>query len=161
MSLRRSQHGFTLLEVMLAVAILALAMVALSQTLGASAKAYLNIDATRRAYMVAADKLTELQVYARWPAVGTSDDTATRGDREWWVHTKISAGPYPDTRRVDIDVGPIKNDEHLPLEYSLAGLIGKPATGNGQQGNGQQNQNGQNGGATPAPQPASKNLAGG
>lgn len=154
MNSHRSQRGFTLLEVMLAVAILALAMVALSQTLGASAKAYLNIDATRRAYMVASDKLVELQVYARWPAVGASDDTVTRGDREWWVHTKISAGPYPDTRRVDIDVGPIKDDEHLPLEYSLAGLIGKPAAGNGQQ-----SQNRQSGGAGTSS--GGKNLAGG
>ncbi len=155
MNAHRSQRGFTLLEVMLAVAILALAMVALSQTLGASAKAYLSIDATRRAYMVASDKLVELQVYARWPQVGASDDTVTRGDREWWVHTKISNGPYPDTRRVDIDVGPIKDDEHLPLEYSLAGLIGKPATGNGQQ-----SQSGQNGAANTSSS-ASKNLAGG
>lgn len=152
MSPRRSQQGFTLVEVVLAVAILALAMVALSQTLGASAKAYLNINATRQAYMVAADKLVELQVYSRWPAVGSSDDTITRGDQEWWVHTKISAGPYPGTRRVDIDVGRVKDEQHLPLQYSMVSLIGKPAEGDGLR------QRGSSGGTS---RPASQDLTGG
>lgn len=127
MSRRRGQGGFTLVEVMIAVAILALGMVALSQTLGASAKAYLHIAATTRAYEVAEDKLVELQVYQKWPAVGSSDDSVTRGHRQFWVHTKISAGPFPGTRRADIDVGRIRHDNKGPLEYSLAGLLGKPA----------------------------------
>ena len=156
MSRRRGQGGFTLVEVMIAVAILALGMVALSQTLGSSADAYLHIAATQRAYLIAEDKLVELPVYQKWPAVGTSDDTVTRGDRQFWVRTKISAGPYPGTRRADIDVGRIRNDNKGPLEYSLAGLLGKPAqsaTGNsGGQGGAQ------SGGTT---QPYNKNLTGG
>ena len=65
----------------------------------------------------------------------------TRGDREWWVRTTISAGPYPDTRRVDIEVGEMRDDDQGGLVYELASLIGKPAqegqsfTG-GQQGGG-------------------------
>ncbi|MBL7249881.1 type II secretion system protein [Alloalcanivorax sp. C16-2] len=129
---RRQQGGFTLVEVVLAVAILALAMVTLSQTLGASAVAYRSIDDTRRAYMVAADKLVEMQVYQQWPNTGTTDSTVTRGDREWWVRAKVSAGPYPDTRRVDIEVGEIIDDQERDPMYTLASLIGKPADDNGQ-----------------------------
>ncbi|HEX5677360.1 MAG TPA: type II secretion system protein GspI [Alcanivorax sp.] len=124
---QNSQAGFTLVEVVLAVAVLALAMVTLGQTLGASAVAYRNIDDTRRAYLVAADKLVEMQVYQQWPKTGTNDDQVTRGEREWWVRTTISAGPYPDTRRVDIEVGAIRDDQRGGLEYELSSLIGKPA----------------------------------
>ena len=92
---QHSQAGFTLVEVVLAVAVLALAMVTLGQTLGASAVAYRNIDDTRQAYLVAADKLVEMQVYQQWPNTGTNDDQVTRGDREWWVRTTISSGPPP------------------------------------------------------------------
>ena len=88
---QHSQAGFTLVEVVLAVAVLALAMVTLGQTLGASAVAYRNIDDTRQAYLVAADKLVEMQVYQQWPKTGTNDDQVTRGDREWWVRTTISS----------------------------------------------------------------------
>lgn len=121
------QRGFTLVEVILAVAVLALAMTVLAQTLGASAIAYRAIDDTRRAYMVAADKLVELQVYQEWPNIGTNDGTVIQGEREWWVRTTISAGPYPDTRRVDIEVGEIIDDDHRDMMYTLASLIGKPA----------------------------------
>ena len=129
---RRRQGGFTLVEVVLAVAILALAMVTLSQTLGASAVAYRSIDDTRRAYMVAADKLVEMQVYQQWPETGTNDTTVTRGDREWWVRSTVSAGPYPDTRRVDIEVGEIIDDQERDPMYPLASLIGRPADDNNQ-----------------------------
>ena len=138
---QNSQAGFTLVEVVLAVAILALAMVTLGQTLGASAVAYRNIDDTSKAYLVAADKLVEMQVYQQWPNTGTNDAEVTRGDREWWVRTTISAGPYPDTRRVDIEVGEMRDDDRGGLQYELSSLIGKPAqegqsfTG-GQQGGG-------------------------
>ena len=120
---------------------LALARVPLGQALGASAVAYRNIDDTRQGYRVAADKLVEMQVYQQWPNTGTNDDQVTRGDREWWVRTTISAGPYPDTRRVDIEVGEMRDEDRGGLVYELASLIGKPAqegqsfTG-GQQGGG-------------------------
>ena len=77
----------------------------------------------------------------RNPNTGTNDDQVTRGDREWWVRTTISAGPYPDTRRVDIEVGEMRDEDRGGLVYELASLIGKPAqegqsfTG-GQQGGG-------------------------
>lgn len=155
MSRRSGQGGFTLVEVMIAVAILALGMVALSQTLGSSADAYLRIAATQRAYLIAEDKLVELQVYQKWPAVGTNDDTVTRGDRQFWVRTKISAGPYPGTRRADIDVGRIRDDNKGPLEYSLAGLLGKPARSGSGSGNGSGGQSGSGSSSY------SKNLTGG
>src|SRR5699024_12006353 len=68
-----------------------------------------------------------MQVYQQWPNTGTDDEVVTRGEQEWWIETKISAGPYPDTRRVDIDVGPMIDDQRKPLAYTLASLIGKPA----------------------------------
>ena len=57
----RSQ-GFTLIEVLIAVTILALVMVTLGQTLGASARAYSNINETHLGFLVASDKLVEMQV---------------------------------------------------------------------------------------------------
>lgn len=135
----KTQRGFTLVEVLLALAVLSLAMIALGQTLGASAVAYRNIDDTRLAYMVAADKLVEMQTFQLWPENGEQDDRVKYGEREWWVQTKISDGPYPDTRRVDIDVGPLIDDEEMGLAYSLASLIGKPAAAMGENGNGPNN----------------------
>ncbi|EKF73591.1 general secretion pathway protein GspO [Alcanivorax hongdengensis A-11-3] len=124
-----AQRGFTLVEVLIAVAVLALVMVVLGQTMGSTARAYTNINETRLGYLVAADKLVELQVYQQWPSTGTSDSQEERNGRDWWIRTRISDGPYPDTRRVDIDVGPMNGEDKGGLAYSLASLIGKPVSG--------------------------------
>lgn len=126
--MRASQRGFTLVEVLIAVSILALVMVTLGQTLGASAKAYGNINETHLGYLVASDKLVEMQVYQQWPSTGESDSQISRNGREWWIQTRVSEGPYPDTRRVDIEVGPMEGDNKAGMAYHLASLIGKPAS---------------------------------
>ena len=99
----KRQGGFTLVEVLIAVSILALVMVVLGQTMGSTARAYTNINETHLGFLVASDKLVEMQVYQQWPSTGESDSTVTRNGREWWINTRVSEGPYPDTRRVDIE----------------------------------------------------------
>ncbi|MCG8392703.1 MAG: type II secretion system minor pseudopilin GspI [Pseudomonadales bacterium] len=121
------QHGFTLIEVLVAVMILAGVMVTLGQTMGATARAYSNINETHLGFLVASDKLVEMQVYQQWPSTGTSDSEVTRNGRDWWIETQVSEGPYPDTRRVDINVGLMQADEKGGMAYHLASLIGKPA----------------------------------
>lgn len=125
----RAQRGFTLVEVLVAVMILAMVMVVLGQTMGSTARAYTNINETHLGYLVASDKLVEMQVYQQWPATGRSDSQVTRNGQEWWTQTVISEGPYPDTRRVDIEVGLLRKGEKGGLAYHLASLIGKPASG--------------------------------
>ena len=126
--MRSGQRGFTLVEVLVAVSILALVMVTLGQSMGATARAYTNINETHLGFLVASDKLVEMQVYQQWPTTGTSDSEVTRNGRDWWIETTISVGPYPDTRRVDIEVGPLQGDDKGGMAYRLASLIGKPAS---------------------------------
>ena len=59
----KRQGGFTLVEVLIAVSILALVMVVLGQTMGSTARAYTNINETHLGFLVASDKLVEMQVY--------------------------------------------------------------------------------------------------
>ena len=126
--MRSGQRGFTLVEVLVAVSILALVMVTLGQSMGATARAYTNINETHLGFLVASDKLVEMQVYQQWPTTGTSDSEVTRNGRDWWIETTISEGPYQDTRRVDIEVGPLQGDDKGGMAYRLASLIGKPAS---------------------------------
>ncbi len=123
----RQQHGFTLVEVLVAVSILALVMVTLGQSMGATARAYTNINETHLGFLVASDKLVEMQVYQQWPSTGTTDSEVNSNGRDWWIETTVSEGPYPDTRRLDIEVGLMQDDKKAGMAYHLASLIGKPA----------------------------------
>lgn len=123
----RPDRGFTLVEVLVALVIMASGVMMLSASIGGSANGYGRIDEKTRAWMVAADKLVELQVYQQFPAVGTSDDRIERFGRDWRVRVTVSNGPFPDTRRVDIDVGP---EEGFGAEdvifWTQSSLLGKP-----------------------------------
>lgn len=140
----RSESGFTLVEVLVALVVLSLGVVMLANSIGGGARAYSRVDDKVRAWMVAADKLVELQVYQQYPAVGTDDSRVERFGETWNVRTRVSAGPYPDTRRVDIEVGPeVGFGEESAIYWSQMSLIGKPfdAGGGAASGGAQSNGN--------------------
>ena len=137
--MRLSSGGFTLVEVLVALVVMSLGVMMLANSIGGSAKAYSRIDDKVRAWMVASDKLVELQVYQEYPPVGTNDSTEERFGETWAVRTRVSNGPYPDTRRVDIEVGPEAGfGEEGRIDWTQSSLIGKPQAA--VQGSGAQDQ---------------------
>jgi general secretion pathway protein I len=125
---RRQPHrGFTLIEIMVALMVLAFSAILLADTFGASASAYTRLDNTTRAWTVASDKLVELQVFQQWPGVGIQDEVVERHNMRWQVRTRVTEGPYADTRRVDIEVGPQAEPGAERLVFwSVSSLLGKP-----------------------------------
>lgn len=100
----RSTRGFTLLEVMVALAVLAIGLAALIKGVSAnvSNQAYLR-DRTL-AHWVAMNKITEIQIRRAWPAVGNTDGSSLMADREWYWKATIAATPDPNLRRLDLEV---------------------------------------------------------
>ncbi|WP_111656616.1 type II secretion system minor pseudopilin GspI [Isoalcanivorax indicus] len=122
------ERGFTLLEVLVALGILVFAITTLMQSMGTAASNTYMLDERTQAYMLASNKLVELQVYQQWPETGSQDERIERGERHWLVRTRISGGPYPDTRRVDVEVGPDREaGRERQVLYVLTSLLGKPA----------------------------------
>ena len=117
----RSQSGFTLLEVLAAVAVLALALGA--TITGASQYAanagYLRDKAI--ATWVARNKLVELHVAPAWPEKGKSDGVDEMAGREWTWRTQVLDTPDPKVRRVEVSVeAPGKKDTVL---VTLSGFL--------------------------------------
>jgi general secretion pathway protein I len=97
-------RGFTLLEVLVSLAIVAIAMGALIKggAANASNAAYLR-DKTI-AHWVAMNKAAEFQLDPAWPAVATTEGKVEMASREWQWKAKVSATPDADVRRLDVDV---------------------------------------------------------
>ena len=128
-------RGFTLLEVLVALVVLALSLGAVIQTTGSYTvnQAYLR-DRTF-AEWVARNVLAEAQLADEWPYIGQTRGeaefplaTADIPAREWrWV-VQVTQTPEEDLRRLDIRVYPGNADvgEDTEPTASLSGFIGNP-----------------------------------
>ena len=118
--------GFTLLEVLVALAVLALTMGAI---ISAAAR-YTNNQGYLRdrtlALWAARNVLAEQQLEYAWPRVGELKGTLEMGQREWrWVAT-VTQTEEKELRRLDVRVQPLDTrDDDRPLAV-LSGFLQQP-----------------------------------
>ncbi|MCK5308860.1 MAG: type II secretion system minor pseudopilin GspI [Zetaproteobacteria bacterium] len=124
MSLRNS-WGFTLLEIMVALAVLALAMGALIKTASdyTSNQTYLR-DRTMTAW-VARNVLVQYQLENQWPGVGERKGTLKMGWQEWEWLANISQTEEEKLRRIDVEVRALDSEED-DLITVLSGFLKQP-----------------------------------
>ncbi|HVT33058.1 MAG TPA: type II secretion system minor pseudopilin GspI [Rhodanobacteraceae bacterium] len=116
----RASRGFTLIEVLVALAVVALALLGLTRVAALQAA---DADALRQrtlAGWVAANVLAETRLAAGFPATGRSDGRVELGARRWRWTRDVGATPDPQIRRVDITVSS-DDGAHEPI-VSLSGF---------------------------------------
>jgi len=121
----RQVTGFTLLEVLVALAVLALTMGAVIKAVGdyTGNQAYLR-DRTL-AVWVARNVLAEQQLESAWPGVGEIKGNSDMGGREWsWLVT-VTQTEEEELRRLDVKVHMIDDDDSEPLAV-LSGFLWQP-----------------------------------
>lgn len=98
------QHGFTLLETLVALAILAIALAAILRAAGAETRHAEELRLRLLADWVAQNRLVLHAARGDWIAIGTQDGEETQaGIRLLW-REEISATPNPAFRRIDVSV---------------------------------------------------------
>lgn len=117
----RRAAGFTLLEVLVALLLLSLAMVALVRSVGQEAAALgLQRDATL-AQWVAANQLAELRLQRDLPGSGRAQGRSRMGGRAWRWQLEARATDVPGLLQVELRVYPDDGEAALP-SASLLGF---------------------------------------
>jgi len=121
----RNARGFTLLEIMVALAVLALAMGALVKTSSdyTSNQTYLR-DRTMTTW-VARNVLAQHQLENQWPRVGERKGALEMGWQEWEWRAKISQTEEDKLRRIDVEVRAIDSEDEAPITV-LSGFLKQP-----------------------------------
>lgn len=119
-----SQRGFTLLEILVALAILATAMGALIKGGSQSAATASYLRDKSYAHWVAQNKVTELQLARKWLTPGSNKGSSTMAGEEWFWNIKVAKTFDADVQRIDVSVRR-EQDGEGPL-VTLIAFLAKP-----------------------------------
>ena len=101
---RSAEHGFTLIEVMVALAVFGLAVLALVRLEGAAIRGATSVEEATVAQMVARNVALDAATAAQPPAPGRSEGSEANGGRAWRWTRQISSTGDPRVVRIDVAV---------------------------------------------------------
>ena len=99
------QCGFTLLEIMVALAVLAICLGAIIKVAAESTATMSYLRERTIASWVAANKINETLLLQNWPSLGNRQGSVEMAGNEWRWQLKVTMTSDQDLRRLDIAVG--------------------------------------------------------
>ncbi|HWN06540.1 MAG TPA: type II secretion system minor pseudopilin GspI [Steroidobacteraceae bacterium] len=120
-------RGFTLIEVVVALAILGIGMLAVFKTIGDTVN---NVEVLRDrsfAEWIADNRITEIRLTGEMPSVEETAGEVEFAGRQWHWVTTISQTQVRGLRRIDVSVRRDEDPEDSSL-VTLSGFVGAVAT---------------------------------
>lgn len=103
--MRPAEAGFTLLEMLVALAVFSLSVLALLNLSGEHARAAVEIESRALASVVAENRAVEGLTATDPPALGVAEGEEVAGGRTWRWRREVTATEDADVRRIDVKVG--------------------------------------------------------
>lgn len=123
--LRRADHsGYTLIEVLIALAIISIALMAALRASGQGAANVAELRSRLLAGWVAENRLAEYRARGTWLQPGSRRGGEHQGGIEFFWREEVIATPNPAFRRVDIYVHATPTEPHVLAH--VAGFIVQP-----------------------------------
>jgi len=116
--------GFTLLEVLIALAIFAMVSVICYKQIDTSFRTSERIEQKYLALWVAENKLEEFFVERQWPMLGETKSNVEMLSLRWAVKTDVSESEIKNLRKIDVSVF-IEDDHSESPVLTLTRYIGK------------------------------------
>ena len=125
-----AQHGFTLIEVLAALVIVALGMIAAIQAVTQSARNGTYLRDKTLAHWIGMNVLTERRLQAAAPDVAESTGRVEFADQQWQWSMKVTQTQVASLRRIDIAVHRAETPDGTPLA-NVSGFYGEAVGGAG------------------------------
>ena len=122
-ALYKKTSGFTLIEVMIAMAIAVLGLAAVGSSVSQMVDAGNTMRQRTYASWIAQNKIVELRLTNVTPDISETSGEIDYANREWSWRTTISETGIDKLYRVDVRVGLAGGDENI---RTVSGFIGEP-----------------------------------
>ena len=120
--MKTGNHGFTLLEVMVALAIFAISALVILESTTQSIRQQTQLENKTFALWAAENQFTKLRLQNAWPETGTTDSRVTLVQKHWLLQQSVEETANPLLRKITVAVTPENNT--LPL-VTLHGFLGE------------------------------------
>jgi general secretion pathway protein I len=123
----KAARGFTLIEVLVALAIVAIGMAAVLEVLTSSANTTVFLQDKTFAQWVALNRVETVRLSGSVPTVGTSNDELTYAGRSWaWQQKVTSVSQIPGMVQIEVDVRPSDSNagDNRGWYASVIGFVG-------------------------------------
>ena len=97
-------RGFTLIEILVALAVLAIALTAAAHSVGSAVDTTVALRERMLARWVAEDRMADLELRQEWPALDTIEGDAEMGGRKFHWAQETGVTPVAKMRRVEVSV---------------------------------------------------------
>lgn len=98
------QHGFTLLETLVALSVLAIALTASLRALGHSADTAAELQDRTLAHWIVQNRLALYRAHRTFPSPGHHEGHAQQNGQDFVWRERVSATPNPLFRRIEVEV---------------------------------------------------------
>jgi general secretion pathway protein I len=127
--MKHKSHGFTLIEILVALSILAIVLGSSMQLFNSTIKGEQYIREKTMANWVAQNYSVQQQIDYAWPQIGTIKAETTMGGHEWLIFTNVSTTSDKNIRKLDIQVFNKKREDEVKSQlFSYIAKKQTPAT---------------------------------
>ena len=120
------RKGFTLVEVLVALAVVAIGVSALFGALGQSSRSAEQLRVRALANWAAADALTAMRLAIEAPRQGTMRQEEISG-RLWWVEYRVQEAGVGNLRDVEVRIASQRNARPIASARGMVRLAAPPA----------------------------------
>jgi general secretion pathway protein I len=120
-----NNKGFTLLEVMIALLVVAVALGGVIKVMGSAAANSSRLTGKTFAQWVALNQMTKLQINHEWPKLGDANGSDEMAGQKWkWVQKTIKTEDK-NIKRIEVSVWNINEDNSDPF-VTVVGFLANP-----------------------------------
>lgn len=121
--MRAETRGFTLIEVLVALVVVGLGMLAVIQTVSQTANNSSYMREKTIAHWIAMNQLTQVRLLPTAPAIDKSSDEVEMAGRDWRWTMEVKKTPVESIRRIEVRVRPAAAPENSSMAF-VAGFYG-------------------------------------